>query len=892
MAPYQERSYAEVLRWMENTEIKYVPHGKKPGTKSYVRYERYSQAKTVAECLEFGSKPEDLLNDFEKGLLKRTGGPVREKPLNMLQVEDHSTLTKTDLSLARFAKFVKQDDADAGGEAASVDQKELARKQGEALRKARMCVKFGVKADELAQGTGWAETPEMVAMRSKANVEAARVLDLVAAEEGRKVTDADVLGVLRLWAVKQNRDRKMVMPEGSAWVHSETCGLLQCKGADLMATYHVKQYPKVMAVFARWMKDNRPEGQERDFPFTSITVNAAYAPKRHRDHLNLGPVVVKSLGDFQGGLHKYWEQDDKRGSVDELREEDAVTLDTHEKTLVFDGNRAHAVESYTGEERYSLVFYTTAAVERTSDEVRQQLLDVGFPLPNEEDLTYLKTLLPPPKGYSSYLEPKKGSSGGAKGLQKKKFGGVSGILMAKMMALRAAAAAQREQEEAARADGEEPAAAQGGESEQKKAPVLLSTSGMLARELAKRASEGTSGDGPKLLKKHVKVKTLSMGGLLGRIQQSKGLGVPSPAVASTPARAVSAPVVPSATKTQQGAAAAAQDAEAAPVEKAPAVSEAAVPANEAPAAMEESTASPPVRSSLVPTGLLARTLAKRQGLQLSTSQKAGPPAKVKKAGKPLVVGGLLARVQKRALGGGDDEEPTPKTPKEGTQQAEETTPASKRAKVDAIIPEPMALSGKKVGRPPKALQPTLNWQAATTSAEPKKAPVASVSDPTCDHFLPFAEICASTADDAAAGLATCLKKMAAGAGAKAPEVVRSAMALMVPVTPVPASVIAGAISEAFGVPCEANLLAEAMAAKALEARARKFSLSPAAPLTITEVASVAREGDSEGAVQRVAKVLASTQMGMEPFMVVRALQGKLAPQPDVLHVAVANAVTQ
>merc|ERR1719210_841964 len=250
------------------------------------------------------------------------------------------------------------------------------------------------------------ESPAMAQQRAHANEEAAAVLE-AAAGEARGVSDDDVLRVLRLWAIQKNGDRKSVMPDGATCVHSETVGLLQCSGSRLEATLHTKQYPKVLELFARWMKDHRPEGHTRDFPFTSIIVNSSFAAKRHRDLNNLGPVVVKAFGEFQGGDLRYWAEDDRRSSVEALLEQDGIRVDVHSKPGVIDGNRAHQVETYTGEERFSLVFFTAQACDKVTDEVREQLVQLGFPVPDDDALNYLKGLMPTPQGYTTYAdEPK------------------------------------------------------------------------------------------------------------------------------------------------------------------------------------------------------------------------------------------------------------------------------------------------------------------------------------------------------------------------------------------------------------------------------------------------------------------------------------------------------
>jgi len=94
-----------ILCWTSETQVEYTPDGKRPGTASYKRYEKYSKAKTVDEALALGSKPDDLLGDFRKQILKVTGGVLREKQLEAS--EDAST--ETDRALIKFAKSLNRD---------------------------------------------------------------------------------------------------------------------------------------------------------------------------------------------------------------------------------------------------------------------------------------------------------------------------------------------------------------------------------------------------------------------------------------------------------------------------------------------------------------------------------------------------------------------------------------------------------------------------------------------------------------------------------------------------------------------------------------------------------------------------------------------------------------
>jgi len=423
---YKEATYREVTRWLAETEIVYVPHGKKAGSKSSVRYDAYAVAKTVGEAIRLGSKPEDLLNDFEKGLCKQTGGPKRENPLDLMAIEDASDLTEVDLILARwgyhegreehdgrYGELKDSKDAEDPGiqepglrlkfKGLTAEQLEEWRskmnEQFKKLRKVVMAKKHGMKpADIKHLPVSTSEGADMVALRSKAEVEAGKILE-AARVEGRKVRDEEVLRMLRIWYFRKNYDRPNVTPEDQEYVLSDTMGLLRSRDGRYMATLPTREYPQVIKLLCQSLKDSRPEGAEIDWPFTSISVNSSYAAKRHRDANNLGPSALKCFGEFTGGRLQYWPDDDRTLKVEDLLDSDKVTLDPIGKTAVFDGCRCHAVEPYEGEERFSLVFFTIDGYSKTPQDVRDLLVEVGINFPNEESEEYMKTFLPVPKGY-------------------------------------------------------------------------------------------------------------------------------------------------------------------------------------------------------------------------------------------------------------------------------------------------------------------------------------------------------------------------------------------------------------------------------------------------------------------------------------------------------------
>ena len=58
-----------------------------------------------------------------------------------------------------------------------------------------------------------------------------------------------------------------------------------------------------------------------------------------RDSYNVGPSMTVAFGAFEGGLLKYWPDDDGACAVGQLPDEGAVSHETHRGLLLFDGGR-------------------------------------------------------------------------------------------------------------------------------------------------------------------------------------------------------------------------------------------------------------------------------------------------------------------------------------------------------------------------------------------------------------------------------------------------------------------------------------------------------------------------------------------------------------------------
>ena len=97
-----------------------------------------------------------------------------------------------------------------------------------------------------------------------------------------------------------------------------------------------------------------------------------------------------------GGRLMYYPDDDGRQGLEQLRQADAVPMTTKGGFLLFDGNRAHAVEPFRGE-RYSLVFFSISSY----DSGPHGDMPKEIPYPTEETLRYYQGYIAGPRGYDS-----------------------------------------------------------------------------------------------------------------------------------------------------------------------------------------------------------------------------------------------------------------------------------------------------------------------------------------------------------------------------------------------------------------------------------------------------------------------------------------------------------
>jgi len=409
---YKAATYAAASCWLEDTKVTYAANPK--SGKSCQRYAQYEKSKTVGEALALGSSSADLLFDYEHGYLT-VAPPFRKAPLDIGNVRSLEDLTYTDMVILKFLAFVDPKKKATSERIMGQLSERLNRFRQIRRRLQRLEVAnaYGMEnADDLGDAKGFWECGETWARRSTADKEARDILAVIDAK-GRKVTDHELLRVLRLWGFRLNETRKNVMRPGQTSILSDTLGLTTDRTGHTLKREETRLYVDFNKLVCRWLHDNLPEELKDSFWFTSININKNYAARLHRDSNNIGPSIIKAFGDFEEGRLNYWPEDDHGLHLEDVPKiaRDKKTLDISTGTLLFDGSRAHAVDEFKGE-RYSVVFFSCARFWKAPAVLRKQLTEFGFRIPPRSAVPKMTSTLRPPQGYG------KGSVGRSAALKK------------------------------------------------------------------------------------------------------------------------------------------------------------------------------------------------------------------------------------------------------------------------------------------------------------------------------------------------------------------------------------------------------------------------------------------------------------------------------------------
>jgi len=365
-------SYELISRLTGKTRVRYVPNPKTPGSKSFDRYKKYENAKTVADALKH-CKPADLLWEYERGYLKILGGPMAEKPACMAP-------PSSDPVIQILSKF-------RGPNGCSIKMDPDLRQKLSKLAKEFKLDLDAIHAEAGAQCNS--ESADVQTARVIANELARRKLAL-----GKKLVDKDVVEVLSVWGFAENDTRLNVMPEGVKSVHSDTLGILKMRDGTYRIFDPTIRYEHVTKLICQWFTSNQGSEIPADFGFTGININHNYAGRRHRDNGNEGPSAIKALGKFKGGALGYFPRDFKkagRRDVTELEENESITLDLSKKFALFNGNNAHGVRPFKGD-RFSLVFFTTSKWYKMKEKEAKTLTKLGFKVPSIKTMDKVKKI--------------------------------------------------------------------------------------------------------------------------------------------------------------------------------------------------------------------------------------------------------------------------------------------------------------------------------------------------------------------------------------------------------------------------------------------------------------------------------------------------------------------
>ena len=180
-------------------------------------------------------------------------------------------------------------------------------------------------------------------------------------------TDEEILEILRLLVFSPNERRAHLSDEQVA-VPSFTLGM-SSKGL----TYETKLFTALARALIMWL-----EGQQfwlTGLKFTNIQVNGSYRACRHRDANNVGPSVIKAIGDYEGGKLLIWPEDPGGVDIFSLGLDQAQRVDPRQ-WYVFYGTQAHETESFQGE-RFSLVYYESTIAVRTGPDA-DRAKQLGF----------------------------------------------------------------------------------------------------------------------------------------------------------------------------------------------------------------------------------------------------------------------------------------------------------------------------------------------------------------------------------------------------------------------------------------------------------------------------------------------------------------------------------
>ena len=209
-----------------------------------------------------------------------------------------------------------------------------------------------------------------------------------------RVSDSELVTMLRLWGFARNLSRRNVAPPGLSYVYSECFGLVYDRTGRWVLSTVGKLFPNVAKALNLWMCQRLNQLRNKGFQppesvwkWSAVTVNRGYAAARHVDRNNLGPSVVRSFPD-PGDVLLSW-PGVSASNMQYLDEGDAdrISIGCPTRMHAFDGTYPHQTAQIAGnvEDRFSIIFFQTARGWIAPPDVLDSVSDLGFNLAVSED---------------------------------------------------------------------------------------------------------------------------------------------------------------------------------------------------------------------------------------------------------------------------------------------------------------------------------------------------------------------------------------------------------------------------------------------------------------------------------------------------------------------------
>ena len=404
-----DQMYYDLVRLGPHDKISFQkenPHGK--DTDWYPNYENYKHCKTIEEALENGALINNLFHEYVRGIWKIHSKLPREPKIPAITETIWDKLRKT-FSYRADPEVVKLLRRYRLVFLPYPSLRQSPKKQLEILNEAFSQNISIEKAILTALNAGFAKRTR----ESKADSLAASILTKP------YISHSDMLGFLRNIHWDPNISRQNVMRDGVNFVFSKNIGILPDRNHRYPSlTRKTRNMPRVFELCARYLHDNSRiplRGTSKSkFPFTAVCLNRGYRGAPHIDGSNLGPSLIKGLGNYKNGeLLEFLDvEPSKKGAQDikDRKEENpSHIVDIRDKFHFFNGRYVHSVapiealNSNEQPERYSIVWFTTRKFDKASKEDLRWIKKHTGVLPTHQDMKELNDLWEDCRGIK--LEP-------------------------------------------------------------------------------------------------------------------------------------------------------------------------------------------------------------------------------------------------------------------------------------------------------------------------------------------------------------------------------------------------------------------------------------------------------------------------------------------------------